>query len=234
MTLRRALVWIVAVTSGLGLAVELWHGLAPSAVSEALVPELSLSGEGNVPTWATSMLLFCSAIAAGSIAARLGRPGVAVLATGKDDSAVQRIASLLTRSTDPFRRAWWGVAFVFGYASLDEVAQLHEHLGGHLALHGILFYDWIIPAALVVALLAIVFWPFMRALRPATRRGLVVAGAIYLGGAIGMELPLGWWTDHHGIESLGYGLIDWVEETLELIGASLALLAITAHLGELE
>lgn len=197
MTARALEKWVflaVAIVSVLGLCAEVAH-------MGALVPKLSLSYEGNVPTWLSTVLLFSCALAAASIATRA-----------------------LT-----FRRHWWGVAAVAAYASLDEAAELHEHLGGNFDLGGVLYFDWIIPAAVLVVCLAIVFWPFVRALEPATRRRLIVAAAIYLGGAVVMELPLGWWTDRAGPDTLGYALIDWVEETMELVGASLALIALVKH-----
>ena len=199
--LRRWLFAAVGVISALGLTVELWHARSHDPVIEVLVPRLSLSYEHNVPTWLASSLLLACALAAGAIA----------------------------RGAERWRRHWWGVAAVFAYASLDEAAQLHEHLGGHLETGGVLYFDWVIPAAAILGVLAAVFLPFVRALPAATRRRLVVAGAIYVGGAVAMELPLGWWTERAGPDSLGYGLIDWVEETLELIGASLALAALVAH-----
>jgi hypothetical protein len=192
--LARWLFAIVCVTSALGLCVELAH-------IESLVPALSLSYESNVPTWVATILLFSSALAAGTIA----------------------------RDAVLFRRHWWGVAAVFAYASLDEAAELHEHLGGQFDFGGVLYFDWIVWAVVLLVALALVFWPFVRALAPATRKRLVIAGCIYIGGAVVMELPLGWWTDRAGPDSLGYALIDWVEETMELAGASLALLALVKH-----
>jgi hypothetical protein len=87
----------------------------------------------------------------------------------------------------------------------------------------------VIPAAAIVVALVLVFMPFVRALPPATRRRLVIAGAVYVGGALVMELPLGWWTEQRGTDGLGYALIDWVEETMEMIGVTLALVGLVAH-----
>lgn len=198
--LARWLLVVVGAISGAGLAVELWHTRSPEA-SELFVQKLSLSYEGNVPTWVATVLLFASAI----VAARIAQHALA------------------------FRRHWWGVAAVFAYASLDEAAELHEHLGGTFSLGGVLYFDWIIPAAILLVALVLVFWPFVRALEPATRRRLVIAGCVYVGGAVIMELPLGWWTERAGPDTLGYALIDWIEETMELAGASLALLALVKH-----
>jgi hypothetical protein len=114
---------------------------------EALVPHLSLSYESTVPTWVATILLFSSAIAAAQIA----------------------------RHAVTFRRHWWGVAAVFAYASLDEAAELHEHMGGMFDVRGVLYFDWILPAAALLAALALVFWPFVRALAPVTRRRLIIA-----------------------------------------------------------
>ena len=48
-----------------------------------------------------------------------------------------------------------------------------------------------------------------------------------------MELPLGYWTDQHGQENLMYGMIDLVEESLEIIGVSLFLYTLLEHLAAL-
>ena len=46
-----------------------------------------------------------------------------------------------------------------------------------------------------------------------------------------MELPLGYWTERHGNDNLVYALIDLVEESLELLGVSLFLVALVEYLG---
>jgi hypothetical protein len=170
-------------------------------VPEQLLEHLSLSYEGNVPTWLSASLLLGCAIAAGVIA----------------------------RTATSWRRHWWGMTIAFGWVSLDEAAEIHEHLGGLFGTHGVLYFDWVIPAIAVVGVLAAVYLPFIRALPAATRTWLLLAAVIYVGGAVGMELPLGWWTEHHGNTGLGYALIDWVEETMEMIGAAIALVALVRY-----
>lgn len=204
-TLRRRLLAAVGVIAGLGLMVELWAWRAPDdAVVAELWSRLSLSAEANVPTWFASSLLLACALVAGAIAIRLGEGA-------------------------RWRRHWWGIAIGMGWVSLDEVAGLHEHLGGHLETGGILYFDWVIWAVPIVGVLAALYWPFLRALRSPTRERLVVAAVIFVAGALVMELPLGWWTERAGTDGLGYALIDWVEETLELTGTALALVALVAH-----
>jgi hypothetical protein len=110
--------------------------------------------------------------------------------------------------------------------SLDEAIELH---GGLFGGSGLLYFDWVVPASVVVAIVAAVYWPFLRDLVPQRRRQFVTTAALYLGGALLLELPLGWWTERAGSDTAGYALIDWVEETLELAGASWFLLALVAH-----
>ncbi len=200
-TLRRRLLYAVAIVAGLGLVVEVWHARAPNDIVDALLPKLSLSYESNVPTWLSSSILLLCALRAASIAS--DRPA--------------------------WHRHWWGIAAMLAWMSLDEAAELHEHLGGLIGTHGILYFDWVIPAAAVVAIVTALYWRFAWALPRGTRNRLLIAAAIYIGGAVVMELPLGWWTEQRGSEGLGYGLIDWVEETMEMIGASLALVALVVH-----
>jgi hypothetical protein len=191
-----------ATIAGAGLAVELAHARSDAPVVESLVALLSLSDEANVPTWyASALLLGCALL----------RRAIAI------DVRARR---------GPHRIHWLVLAAGFYYMSLDEAVELHEHLGGLFGGEGLLYFDWVIPASVVVALVALLYLPFLRALPAPRRTRFIVAGVIYVGGAVGFELPLGWWTAHAGPDNLTYALIDWAEETLELLGASLFLLAL--------
>ena len=122
--LRGRLLVAVAVVTALGLLVDLWAWRSPDSASVGgLWTVFSLSAEGNVPTWFASSLLLACAVLAGSIATQLG-------------------------ASAPWRRHWWGIAIALGWVSLDEVAGLHEHLGGHLDTGGVLYFDWVIWAAM--------------------------------------------------------------------------------------
>jgi hypothetical protein len=172
-----------------------------------LGPLFSLSYEGNLPSWYSAMLLFGCSVLLGLAAADA------------------------RRSSAPHPRRWALLALVFLYMSLDEAAELHEHLGGLLELHGALYFSWVVPAAVVVAVLGVAYLPFLRDLPVRTRWRFIVAGVIYVGGALLMELPLGWWTERAGDDNLVYALLDFVEESLELAGTSLFLAALLDYLG---
>ena len=187
----------------IAVAIVAGGGLAVelARAGEAVTAMFSLSYEANLPTWFSSSLLLACAVAAGAVALR----------------------------APAWRKHWWFISALAAYMSLDEAAEIHEHLGGHIAGSGVLYFDWVLPAAVIVVVLVAAYVPFIRALAPRTRMRLVIAGCIYVGGALVMELPLGAWTEGHGADSLGYAMIDWVEETMEMVGAVLAFTALLAH-----
>jgi hypothetical protein len=183
-----------------GLAAELGGYLL--GWPERAVELFSLSYERNVPTWAASALLVLAS---------------AALAT-------------CAQSAERDRAGWWALSGVFAFMSLDEAIEIHEHLGGLVEGRGLFFFSWVIPAAVVVGALGLAFSRFLARLEPIDRRRFVVAGAVYVGGALVMELPLGWWTERAGDDNLVYGVLDWIEESLELAGATIFLLALRARL----
>lgn len=200
--IARALLVAGAVVAAAGMIVELVHLGSHAPAVETAVELVSLSYEGNLPTWYASSLLLVCGLLLGAIALDVGARGGA------------------------HRGHWWGLAAGFLFMSLDEAVELHEHLGGLFGFGGVLYFDWVVPAAAVVAVVAALYAGFVRALPGRRRRWFLLAGAIYVGGAVGVELPLGWWTERAGPDSAGYALIDWVEETLELLGVSLFLVAL--------
>ena len=204
---RRVLLAAAAGVALLGLAAELVHQLAPSVRSPVL-PMFSLSVEANFPTWYASALLFGCGLA------------LLLIAAGVKQSGAR------------FHRHWALLGGLFLYMSLDEAVELHEHLGELWELHGVLYFSWVIPAAGIVLGLGLAYLPFLKHLPAPTRWRFVAAGALYVGGALVLELPLGWWADRAGRDNLIYGLIDWVEETCELFGATLFLCSLITYLGQ--
>ena len=116
--------------------------------------------------------------------------------------------------------------------AFDEMLEFHEQLSKLFSLEGVLHFSWIVPAGILVLALGAAYIPFLRALPRRIALRFVLAGAVYVGGAVGMELPLGWWTVHHGEDNLGYGLIDALEEALEMLGSNLFVLALLDHLAD--
>ena len=189
---RRALSWTSAGFCLAGLLAELLRE-ALALGDHPLVALWSLSFEGNLPGWYASALpLLCAAL----------------LAWVAADEPVDR-------------GHWRALALGFLAISIDEIVGGHELLSGLFATRGALHFGWVIPAGALVLALGLAFLGFLRRLSRETARRFVLAGAIYVTGALLCDLPLGWWTERHGDANLGYYLIDWTEETLELLGLTL-------------
>jgi hypothetical protein len=203
--LRVVLLAVMAVIAGAGLAVEVLKPLLHLRSRSGIVPLLSLSYEQNVPTWYTSSLLLVCSLT------------LAVIAVG-------------ARRTGEFVKHWWGLSAAFLYISLDEVVEIHEAASSWLDLGGVLYFSWVIPAAVVVVAFAVAYLKFLSHLPRATRNQFLLSGGIYVTGALVLELPLGYWTERAGSDNLIYALIDFAEESLEMLGVNLFLLSLVDHL----
>lgn len=203
---RRALFALMALVVGAGLAGELSQHVWSPGHGAGLTRLFSLSYEQNIPTWySSSLLLACAAL-------------LALIAAGA------------RKAGSGYTRHWWVLALGFLYISLDETVSLHE-AAGWLRLGGVLYFSWVIPAAAVVAVVGLSYLRFLGHLPRRTRNQFIIAGVVYVTGAVLMELPLGYWTEREGSHNLGYGLIDLVEESLEILGMSMFLLSLLEYLG---
>ncbi|MBZ5708844.1 hypothetical protein [Nannocystis pusilla] len=197
---RRVLAVTSIAFSLAGLAVELLRHLGGH--EGPAISLWSLSYEGNMPSWYASVLpLLCSGL-------------LTWVAAGE--------------ASDRF--FWRLLALGFLLISIDEAVGFHERLSGQFDVGGVLYFDWVIPAGFLVTVLGLAFLGFLRRLSPETARRFVLAGAIYVTGAVLFELPLGWWTERYGDDSFGYALIDWCEETLEFVGLTVFASALLARL----
>ncbi len=164
----------------------------------------NISGEANVPTWFTAMLLAYNA----QLAAHIG-------------------AGQEMRGTRDFVVHWYVLALAFAYISLDEVAQIHEQaidpLRARFQATGVLYFAWVIPAGVILGLLAVAYLRFLSRLPRQTRVGLVVSAVVYVTGAFGMELVTGYLAYHHPDQILLQGGFSTLEDLLEMSGLVLCI-----------
>ena len=205
---QRFLVIVITIVALAGLAVEIAEDSLGLDDPYDLLDLFSLSYEANVPTWLSACMHATSALL------------LALIASGKRQSGA------------PFVRHWWGLSIIFAYISIDEFVQIHEEMNAWFDLSGALYFGWVIPAAILVSIFVLSDWRFLARLRWMTRCRFIRAGAVFVGGAMGIELILGYWTDLHGSHNLGYAIIDWVEESMEMVGAGLFLSALVGVLAD--
>ncbi|AYD88862.1 hypothetical protein D5R93_00135 [Actinomyces lilanjuaniae] len=131
-----------------------------------------------------------------------------------------------------FSLSWGFFAAVGLAASLDEYAELHERLravGERMQpyLPFQVSYTWVLPGAVIAVVVVAVLARLVLSLPGGARGLLVVAGLIFLTGAVVLETLAGALKDGYGGTA---GLLYWsfsqAEELLELTGVSLALSAL--------
>lgn len=145
---------------------------------------VDVNDEHNLPTWFSGFIL--------------------LLATG----LIGVCARWKTHEKDRMRRRWNVLFWGFLFLSIDEIAGIHE------TINTAIDPSWAIGGAVIAFLLGIWYIPFLKSLPKRAVIGFVVAGVLYVGGAVGIEIiaePL-------DSDSLAYNLSTMAEEGMEMFG----------------
>jgi uncharacterized Tic20 family protein len=148
------------------------------------------------------------------------------------------ISCLKFREKDNYRWHWLFLSVGFLVMTLDEGSSIHELVTMPMrswlgdGLPGFLLFAWIVPALLVVLVLAFIYLRFFLALPRRTRKWLLISAGIYLLGALGMEMVGGQYADIYGIKNLTYNILVTIEETLEMTGIILGINTFLDYLEE--
>jgi hypothetical protein len=217
---RRITNWLTAgivLIAALGVIAEMLALRYTHGYVHRLVNLVSLDTEWNIATWYATLLLLFSAILLGLIAVSTRRRG------------------------EPFVRHWRVLAFGFAYLCLDEAVGLHETINPlvrplvePLTFGDRIQFPWVIPAAVVVAVVFVAYVPFLRHLPSPVARRFVLAGALYVGGAVGVETLCGVIAADAGTVNLPYQLLAAFEEVLEMSGVVVFIAALLRHLASKE
>ncbi|MGB5013554.1 MAG: hypothetical protein WBO68_05945 [Pyrinomonadaceae bacterium] len=179
-----------------------------SVVIHKLVKLFDLGLEVNVPAYFSVTLLFSAAVLVGLI-------------------------TLITKKQKGSHVIEWAIlTFGFLFMGFDELASAHERLieptRALLGIEtpGLLYFAWVVPAIVLVAVIGTGFVKFLVDLPPRTRTAFMIAGSMYLGGAIGLELFEGACT----VGSLAYNTLVVFEESLEMAGVIVFVWALLDYL----
>ena len=202
---RLLLLAMLALTTAHGVALYVHHGLGYD-YALGLVPLFDFNMESNAPTWFSAALLL----------------GVGV------------VAALIGRRATPMRGYWYAVAGVAVFLSLDESAQIHELVTVALRRGLAVGPGFSVAVVVIVSLVPVLvgaagFYRFVRALPRPTAAGLLVAAAVYLGGAVGVDTVVAALDFGGGGGALSLAL-HTVEELLEMTGVILAIHVLLTHL----
>lgn len=188
---------LTAITAGFLVAHSIVQvGIYGFGAEKHWLDSLNMDRELNLPTLFSSALLLMAAL----LMQRLGQSS-------------DRIAA----------RDWRLLSKIFIFLALDEALQIHEILiipGLRRQVHPALASTWVVPYAVLALILLWRFRRFLGSISRATASRLLRSGAIYIGGAIGMEM-IGSFAVRSSLirlHSPWYGAITGLEETLELLG----------------
>lgn len=174
------------------------------------IDAFDLDAEANVPTYFSCLQLLAASFLAGLIASTVRRSGAA------------------------FAGHWGMLSVIFAYLSLDEFMMLHEQLARLPFLpakEGVFFYAWVIPGLVIVAVFGALYTRFFWALPTRSKVWFAASGALFVGGAIGVEMMGGLYASQHGEISFTKAMIIAVEETFEMSGVALFIYALLDYLG---
>jgi hypothetical protein len=178
----------------------------------------NLGGENNLPAWYSSFALLLSSTLLG------------IIGLHRREEA------------NPYRWHWLALALIFFCLSVDEGASIHERMLDRL-IHrwleatGYLDYAlsvigtaWVLGGVLFALIVFLLFWHFLQHLPLTTKALFLIAGAMYIAGAIGLEAVGGQYLARHGGNTLTYSMMVAVEEGLEMFGVVVFLYALMLYM----
>lgn len=209
------LLTITAVLVVLSLAANA-YGLSQDQLSlaaERVIKLVDLDDEANAPAFFSTVLL--------------------LLATALLAAVARHQHSHRERDA----RHWWALTVVFLALSFDEAAEIHETMIGPFQRlfegNRFVYFGWVVPGAAFVVVVGLFFLRFLFELEPKTRNRFILAGAIFVGGALGIEVVEGYIASGRGEDNWTYVIAFTMQELLEMVGIVVFIHAILDHLSRL-
>ena len=142
--------------------------------------------EESIPTWFSSSML---------------------LITSLNLFLIAHVARLEKERDAPY---WWGLGAGFLFMSVDEIAGFHE------TLNSVTEFSWALPGLIVAAIIGGAYLGFLTRLPGAFAVKFMVAGSVFVGGAVGVELATEPYLYNDALDTLAYNLWTPVEEGMEM------------------
>lgn len=129
---------------------------------------------------------------------------------------------------------WFGLSLIFLFLSIDETFLIHERfvdpLRDNFGASGIFHYAWVIPYGIALIIFLIAYTKFLFSLPRDTMILFIVSGAIFVSGAIGMEMIEGSYAILYGKETILYAVMYTIEEFLEMFGIVLFIYTLLSYI----
>jgi hypothetical protein len=145
---------------------------------------------------------------------------------------------LITRekkySQSSFYKYWRNLSWIFCFLVFDEALQVHEVLifpPLKPYLPPLFHFIWVIPYGIAVVFFLYYYTKFTFRLPREITLFFIVAGGLYIGGALGMEMLQGVWVRAvGGMQNLGYALLASLEEVMEMMGLIVFIYALMTYI----
>lgn len=204
----RFLIGIVAILIGLHILGQISSFVFKRGSLFGFVELVNINFEANLPTFFSALILVFATILLAIIAACHKKNGTP-------------------------HRAWAGLAAVILFLGIDEATEIHEKVGQlvpYLLKLPSVYFAWVLPYAILTLIFAVVFFRFVQNLPPKTRLLLMTSGAIYVFGALFLEILVGVFVETVGISTVVAMIIGTLEESLEMLGVILAIYTLLLYI----
>ncbi len=133
-----------------------------------------------------------------------------------------------------YRWYWIGLGIIFVVLSVGDAAVLNDRLvrPSQNLFHptGFFYFGWVIPALFLVFVFVLLYLRFFLDLPPRIRRLFFIAAALYVGGALGLEMVASNYSQNLGQETFIFSLMSLVEETMEMVGVLTLIYAVLSYI----
>jgi len=186
------------------------HGAWSEFWVNMLEQAFNMDAEANVPTYFNTIILFIPALLFAAIA----------------------VTKFMDK--DKFRIHWAGLSLLFLYLSIDEASVLHEKLikpmRSMMDLGGIFYFAWVVPGIAFVVVVGLMYLRFFLNLETKFKILFFTSIFLYFGGVLGGEMVSGYFAESIGQKNFTYSVASSLEESIELIGASMLIYTLLAYI----
>ncbi|MCP2043940.1 multidrug transporter [Pontibacter sp. HSC-36F09] len=184
-----------------------------SRLTRILMYYFTFNGESNIPAFFSSVML-------------LAASGLLFLIYIQHKRSAQ----------ENYTRHWFILGCLFLFMAIDENTQVHERVADFVRprlttdLSGMLHWAWVVPYGVLTLAVVAYFLRFVLRLPAYTRNLILVSGALFVTGALGLEFFEGYLYKRYGIDHLYNRILYCLEELMEMSGVALFIYTLLDHL----
>lgn len=143
-------------------------------------------------------------------------------------SILLAIVAFSKLSIKKIKSFWIFLSILILFIGLDELLVIHEKVGRafseNVETSGIFFFAWVVPYGIALVLIGLVLLKSLLKLPKKTRLNFIMAGAIFVSGAMGIEMFTGWYVEYNQLQNENLlrvpdtFILSTFEELFEMIG----------------